>query len=229
MLTKTRGIVIRYVKFRETSIIVQIFTEDHGLMGFVVNGIRSPRSKKSIAYFQPFALLDLVAYIRPGREVQRLSEYRYAAPVHQIGQDVRKSTIILFLSEVMGKLLLHEPAQVHRGLFDFLADAVTTLDRMTSQVENFHLHFLLKAMPHLGLGVSDGESLVHSMELEMIEENRQVIDLISAILQREVTDPVPATGQLRYQTLELILQYYQHHTHDFGQIRSLEVLHQIFA
>lgn len=228
MLTKTRGIVIKYLKYRETSIIIQIFTEDFGLTSFVVNGIRSQRSKKSIGYFQPFSLLELVAYMKPNRDIHRLSEYKYFAPVYNIQQDIRKSTIILFLSEVVGKLLVNEPSEEHKELFHYLAKSVVTFDAMDKEIENFHLHFLLKIMPYLGLGVEDGDSLIHSMELEMVEQDEQLIEFISGILHTPITDPVKGSGKLRFKALELILGYYQHHTSQFGEVKSLKVLHQVF-
>ena len=118
MIEKARGIVIKYIKYQESSIIAQIFTDEYGLTPFMINGIRSPRSKRSIGYFQPFSILDLVAYIKPGREIQRLSEYKYLIPTHSIQTDIRKSTIVLFLSEILTKLLHHEKGpQEH--LFNF--------------------------------------------------------------------------------------------------------------
>lgn len=228
MTTKTRGIVIKYIKYKETSIIVQIFTEDCGLVSFIVNGIRSPKSKRSIGYFQPFSLLELVAYIKPGREIHHLSEYRYFAPVHNIQQDIRKSTIILFLSEILGKLLAHEPVEEHKALFGYLASSVITFDAMEKEIENFHLHFLLKILPHVGLGVEDADALLRSMEMEMIEQDEKLIEFISAIIDTPVTQPVKGSGQLRYKALELVLRYYQHHTTQFGDIKSLKVLHQVF-
>jgi len=41
MIFKTRGIVFRFTKFKETSIIVTIFTEVFGLQSYIVNGVRS--------------------------------------------------------------------------------------------------------------------------------------------------------------------------------------------
>ena len=49
MIFKTRGIVFRFTKFQETSIIVTIFTELFGLQSYIVNGVRSKSSKNKIA------------------------------------------------------------------------------------------------------------------------------------------------------------------------------------
>lgn len=228
MIVKTRGIVIKYLKYQESSIIVQIFTEDFGLRSFMVNGIRSPRSKRSIGYFQPFSLLELVAYIHPGREIQRLSEYKYFAPVHHIQQDIRKSTIILFLAEILGKLLVNEPMEEHKSLFQYLVKSVMTFEAMEKEIENFHLHFLLKLLPYIGLEVKDGEGLVASMDMDIADHDGPLLEFISTILKTPVTEPVSGSGQVRYRALELVLRYFRHHSSGFGDIKSLKVLHQVF-
>lgn len=229
MVTKTRGIVIKYLKYKESSIIALIYTEEYGLTSFMINGIRSPRSKRSIGYFQPFSLLDMVVYLKSNREIQRLSEYKFFHPSFQIKQDIRKSTIILFLAEILGKLLVHEPDDEHKALFEFLSNAILTLDQLESNIENFHLHFLLKLMPYMGIGVEDGDSLIHSMELELIEQDEKLIAFISRLISSSMNEITESSGKIRYKALELILNYYQHHTSPLGEIKSLKVLHQVFS
>ncbi len=227
MIEKTRGIVIKYMKYQETSIIAQIFTEDFGLTSFLINGIRSAKSKRSIGYFQPFSLLEMVAYFKSDREIQRLSEYKYLIPTHGIQLDIRKGTIVLFLSEVLAKLLQHEKgSQEH--LFQFLLNATIQFDQLTTGIENFHLHFLLKILPFLGLGVDNAGTLIRSMELEMIHEDPQLLAFVSRIINHDYVDDIGGNGQLRFHALELILNYYHHHTASIGEIKSLKVLHQVF-
>ncbi len=228
MIVHTRGIVIKYLKYQESSIIVQVFTEDYGYMPFIVNGIRSARSKRSIAYFQPFSLLDIVAYVKPNREIQRLTEYKYYAPSHAIQQDIRKSTIVLFLSEILAKLLSHEKGEAQHKLYKFLSDAIITLDHLDEEVENFHLHFLLKLLPLVGLGAADGDVMLESMELESIVDDQKLITFISKVLHSDYSTNIVGTGALRFKALEFLLNYYDHHTSQIGDIKSLKVLRQVF-
>lgn len=226
MIQKTRGIVIHYIKYQDTSIIVKIFTEEFGLVPFIVNGIRSNKSKRSIGYFQPFSLLDMVAYIKSGRDIQRLSEYKYLKATPSLSTDIRKSTIVLFLSEILGKVLQHEEGN-QSDLFDFLYGMILLLDHSKVKIENFHLHFLVNLSPYLGIGISDGESLLESMETEF--SDRTTIELISDLVKADLNDLIASSGNERTKALELILQYYEHHGVSIGEIKSLKVLHQIFS
>ena len=62
MTHKSKGIVLRTVKYGETSVIVAIFTEIFGLQSYLVNGVRvaSKKSASKANLFQPSAILDLV-------------------------------------------------------------------------------------------------------------------------------------------------------------------------
>ncbi|HEX4373990.1 MAG TPA: recombination protein O N-terminal domain-containing protein, partial [Puia sp.] len=63
-LYKTNGIVLRTVKYGETSVIVTIFTDLFGIQSYLVNGIRtsSKKMQSKINLFQPAAVLQLVVY-----------------------------------------------------------------------------------------------------------------------------------------------------------------------
>ena len=226
MIRKTRGIVIHYIKYQDSSIIVKIFTEEFGLVPFMVSGIRSSRSKRSIGYFQPFSLLDLVAYIKDGREIQRLSEYKYLQTTHSISRDIKKSTIVLFLSEILGKVLHHEEG-TQQELFQFLHDMTILLDSIEKGIENFHLHFLIRFTPYLGIGISDEESFLESMELESPDSS--TMKYISNLVHSGLEEAIPSSGAERLKALELILQYYNHHGTPTGEIKSMKVLHQVFS
>ena len=58
------GIVLSYMRYGDTSIIARIFTEESGYGSYIVNSVRSQKSKKSIGYFQPFTILDMLLYVK---------------------------------------------------------------------------------------------------------------------------------------------------------------------
>ena len=45
MLHQTKGIVLRTIKYGETSIVVNIFTELFGIQSYLVNGVRASSKK----------------------------------------------------------------------------------------------------------------------------------------------------------------------------------------
>ena len=89
---KTKGLVLRTVKYGETSVIVSIFTELFGLQSYLVNGVRTISKKGSAkaSMFQPTAILDMVVYHNELKQLQRIKEFRWSHLYQHVLSDVRK-------------------------------------------------------------------------------------------------------------------------------------------
>ena len=222
MITKTQGIVLNHIPYGESSIIARIYTQQFGYQGFLVNNVRSSKTKHSIAYFQPFTILDLVIYWKNSREIQRISEYKSVVNWH--ADDIRKQTVLLFLGEVVDKLLRNEHTE-NPALFSYLNNSLNFF-KTTSSIENFHLTFLLQLTPYLGFGISTGEELFENMNQVM--QHDEIEHLINELLSSNFSDNVPSSGELRHQSLTCLMDYFGHHVPGFGEVRSLKVLKQIF-
>lgn len=223
MIVKSKGIVLSYMKYGDTSIIARIFTEDQGYGSYIVNSIRSQKSKKSIGYFQPFTMLDLVLYVKETRDLQRISEFKSHHPLHHIHQDLIKSTITLFLTEVFSKLLQSEQSP-NPELYNFAEESIKAFDVLESRVENFHLQFLLKVGPFLGYAIDDIDNLFSSTEkLAPSHENHGVMDLL---MKEPYGYEIKMSRENRANMLDTILEYYEHHAH-ISKPKSLEVLRSV--
>ena len=148
MLHKTRGIVFKTTDYAESSVIVQIFTEKFGLQSYLINGIKRPKSKIKLNSLQPLHLLDMVVYHKSSGNIQRVSELRHQPVFLSIPYDIVKSSVTMFLNEVLYKSFRqHEPDEV---LFEFLFNAIEILDRISKGISNFHLYFLLRLTRFIG-------------------------------------------------------------------------------
>lgn len=223
MIVKSKGIVLSYMKYGDTSIIARIFTQELGYGSFIVNSIRSQKSKKSIGYFQPFTLLDMVLYVKESRDLQRVSEFKSHTPLHSIHQNFTKSTITLFLSEVFSKLLQFEHAS-NTPLYDFAEESIIAFDQIEVGLGNFHIQFLLKIGPYLGYEIEQADSLFSSMDkLAPTSEDHH-------LLEQMINDPYGSTYELNRQSrnimLDSILSFYEHHAH-ISKPKSLDVLRSV--
>ena len=139
---KTKGIILRTVKYGETSLVVTIFTEQLGLQSYLVNGMRQVSSKgtSKAAFFQPSAILDLVTYHNEFKNLQRLKEFKWAYLYQHILSDVMKNAVALFMIELLTKCLKQPEANAE--LFYFVEDALLHLDTANEKVTgNFPLFF----------------------------------------------------------------------------------------
>jgi len=223
MVIKTNGIVLNYIKYGDTSIIVRIFTEELGYGSFIVNSIRSQKSKKSIGHFQPFSILELVVYVKESRDLQRISDFKNHIPLHAIHQNFTKSAITLFLTEVLSKLLQNEPSS-NPDLYHFISRSIIEFDALSSGVENFHLQFLLKIATHLGFAFDEFETLFTSIDKLVPHADGE------HVLEKLIIEPygvsLKANRTVRNEIIDIMLNYFQHHM-NLPRPKSLTVLRSV--
>ena len=220
MLHKVKGVVFRFTKYGETSIIVSIFTDQFGLQSYIVNGVRSKSAKSKIALYQPLTLLELVVYHKENANLNRIKEVKCLHPYTHIHNDVTKSAIAMFVGEIMNRSIKEESHAA--GLCEFLISSLITLDELENNVHNFHLIFLLKLSRFLGFGVQHvNEVLGGRMTEEAIEKT------ITTILNGGYVTPLSLNNSQRRELLGLLIAFYQEHTAMVGELKSLQVLREI--
>lgn len=224
MLFKTKGICLSYIKFKETSIIVRIYTRSFGLQSYIVNGLRSSKSKKSLGFFQPLTLLDLVVYHRKDADINRLSEFKIGDTYKTIPFDVRKMSMAIFLSEFMTRVLKEEEEQAEQ--FDFLYHSMLVLDELENGYENFHLQLIIKLSRYLGHGLSSASELLSQGDTQ--SSNIKVDMFVNELISSNYDQHVDATGSIRSETLALLMSYFKNQYDHWSEMKSLKVLGQIF-
>ncbi len=218
MLAKTRGIVLSFVKFKETSIIVKIITEKFGLQSYIVNGIRSQKAHAKMAIYQPLTLLDLVVYKNPTKSINRISEVKIEYPLKTIPFDIRKSTIAIFLVEFLSKCI-HEN-ETSEEEFEFIYQSILLFDNQKDNYENFHLNFIIDLSAYLGFDIrEDRESLQEQLDPHLTQ-------YLSSLYAKQ---EVKANGKIRNTALDLLLNHYHIHMNWSSNLKSVNVLQQIFS
>lgn len=240
MLHKTRGIVLHHSRYSDSSMIVRIYTELLGLQSYLVKGVYSKRSGMRSSYFQPLTMLDMVVYHREKGGLQHIREAAIAEPFTTISGDIRKSTLALFLSEVLLRSI-HE-GEANPELFDFMATSFRYLDQQEEGVEYFHLHFLMKLSLHLGFYPrSDDHGPVCFFDLREGKYASHLPshpDYLDEALSRDLQvlsgchpgnlGGLSMSRSRRNELLNALLIYYQIHLSGLGSIRSADILKEVF-
>ena len=230
MLQKTRGIALSYIRYRETSIIARVYTEEFGLQSYIVNSVRTARSKNNrIALFQPLTLLDMVVYYKNDRDLHRLSEVKTSHPFQSLPFDVSKSTIAMFVTEMLNKVLKEEASSP--PLYRFLTESVLFLEEARQNYENFHLAFLLKLSFFLGFGPESA----HEFESQLRENSYPFLPddemetALNVMLRQPLGSPVKLARVSRNDILDALVAYYQIHLDSIGEVKSLPVLREVLG
>lgn len=229
MLIKTRGVVLKFIKYRDTSIIVNIYTESQGLQSYIVNGVRSARSKRNkIAFYQPLTLLELVVYYRDGRSLNRLSETRCSHPFYSISINPKKSAIALFMVEILSKTLKEQTQS--QELFDFIWRSILQFDDEVYSPENFHLIFLVKLSRYLGFMPRNSYELFEELKTELDYNwvNSTEANRMNQLLSCDYLTAPLLNNKQRMESLNILLSLYRVHVEQFGIAKSVKILNQVF-
>lgn len=242
MIGQANGIVLRSVKYGETSLVVTIFTDRYGVHAFLVQGVRSSSSgRNKAAYFQPGTLLDMVIYLQPQKNLHRIREYKTAYIYANIQESIIRNSVLLFSAEMLLRLL---PAEApFPELFSFAYSYLVALDRSDNRiVSNMPLYFLVKCSALLGYELS-GQYTADTPYLNISEGGfsasapvfgTTVTNLDSSILSRfvaadsleELTD-INMNSESRFRLIDWYLEFLQQHTQHLSNVRSLQVLRTI--
>lgn len=246
MLQKTRGIVLHQFKYSDTSIIVHIYTEQYGRQSYIINGIRGKKSKAKINLLQPLSILNLEIYHKASRSLQRIKEFTPYTLLVSIPYQHAKRCIALFLAEILYKTLREEEANT--TVFEFLVSAISLLDYDGAEVKpnigNFHLYFLLHFSRYLGFYPTDnyssarpyfdlmkGQFVSQTPELGFAMEGEISAlfhELFLVSFKEALHSPSRLTNTTRSRLLDMLVQYYQLHINEIGELKSYEVLKSVF-
>ena len=228
-LKKTKGLVISFLRYRETSIIVKIFTREYGLKSYIVNGVRSKGPKSKMAFYQPLTLLDLVVYDKEGAALNRVSEVKLAKAYERIPFDFQRSSIAMFIGEVLGKSIFD--GYQNDGFFDFIENSLNLLDDESVVLVHFPLVFLWESSKYLGFAPNDAASFFEELSDEayhrgQVKEEMDYLDLLIAD-SFSCTQKVHASH--RKKLLDHFLMYYSKHLECAHEWKSVKVLRQLLG
>ncbi|KAF2335614.1 DNA repair protein RecO [Flavobacterium daemonense] len=237
MQVKTKAIVISSLKFQEKSLIVKCFTLSNGLKSyFVRDAFSSRKTSQKIAYFQPLSILEIEAVHKNKGTLENFKELKTAVPFQTIHTDIFKSTMVMFLSEVLHYSIQEE--EKNESLFLFLETALTWLDHH-DEISNFHLILLLEITKYLGFypdiseidlpffDVNDGV-FTHFQNGNVLTEHET--SLLKKLIDLKFDNDQKVFHVLeRQMLLKILIDYYSFHLDGFKKPKSLEILKEVFS
>lgn len=237
---KGRGIVLHTLKYGDSAMVVHLFTDVGGRRTYMVQGVRSTRGHGSkMALFQPMFPVEFEGLESPRMQMDRFREVRGGMVLQSLPFDVRKSTIALFMAEVLYRLV--KESEPNEALFDFVWGSVAALDALSEGTANFHLWFLA----HLSrlLGFSPGNVYTSGDWFDIREglytpvrpahasfltqENARTLNDFLECDVRYVAE-IGLNRRQRVDFLNAMLVYYGYHLDAVHAVQSVRILQEVF-
>ena len=238
MLTNSEAIILGYINYSETSVILKTYTRGFGFKSFIIRGIRTKKKKKiTLGQLQPLNILD-IEFNNKNSELSYLKTIRIIEPYNSINDDIIKINICLFLAEFLSKILKIDLK--NEPLFEFIKQSLLWFDN-SSKASNFHLLFILKLSDYLGImpKYSSKESLYFDIENGIFTntpmsnnyiKDRVVKDLKDILgIKFDYNNEILTNINQRKDMLNFLISYYEYHVPGFKRPKSVDILNEVFS
>lgn len=241
MLIKTHAVVLHSFKYGETQLITDLLTEELGRLSFINNIPRSARGKVKKQFFQPLTLLEIEFDYRSKNRLQRIRDVRMAYPFSTIPFDAAKLSLSLFMAEFLSYATRDE--QKNLALYKYVETSIRWLDSARRQFANFHLVFMIRLSRFLGFYPNlDNDQRGCFFDLRNgcfttvlpLHPDFLTADETSKIslLMRMTPDTMHLFAMSRHERnrcAEIVLFFYRLHIPNFPELKSFEVLKEVFG
>lgn len=241
MQHKTRGIVLYSTFYNDHYSIVRMFTEKFGTVSYMVSLSRGRKTKTPRSLFFPLSILDMEVVHHNLRDIHQLKEARISIPLTSVYCHPVKNAIAVFIAEFISKVV--KEVQADKLLFNYLVQSLKILELTDKGYANFHLVFTIRLSRFLGFHPDESsyrEDSFFDMQngtftmLRPKHEHylpRQESRAFSLLLRMNYDNMhlFRMTGNQRNTILDKIIEYYRLHLSYFPEIKSLEVLSEIFS
>ena len=233
---KTQAIVLQAIKYGDSSLVVKMLTKEEGIQSFMVKGVFGKKSKMKAALFQNMTLLDVVAEIG-NNSLGFIKEITLSHYYKSNSTDIKKITIILFISELLSKSITE--SETDTLLFEYIYQSMIRLDEAISDYVNFPIEFALNLSKYLGFypnfdtysegsyfNLLDGNFKKSQSDIYQIDQELSKKFYLLGTLKN--FSEISLNNKERRLLLDAIITYYKLHTENIREIKSVEVLRTIF-
>lgn len=236
---KARGIVLATLKYGEKGVIVHMLTDVYGRQSYMIQGVKPSSKGSKMALLQPMFAVEFEGLQSMKMSMHRVRDMVPAMVLHTLPFDVRKSTMALFMAEVLYRLLHDNESS--DDIFDFVWGSVAALDVLEEGISNFHLWFLANLSRPLGFSpdneyvdgawfdIRDGHFTPHAL-IPSFALDPQNARLLHDMLECDVRylGEVGLNRAQRVEFLEAMLKYYSYHLDSIRSVESIRILQEVF-
>ncbi len=231
----TEGIVFRQLKFRESSLIVDLFTLDWGLQSFVIHGVHKKGDSRLASALQLMHIVALQAYYHEHKTLHRIKELHEAYVYRRTPFELQRSAMGLFMLEVCRKCIRDHAK--HEALYVFIKNQLVQLDNMPVLHPDFHLSFCLHLLKLLGFQLENNYTPTNcyfdistgKFSNDFAQNPYAVGEKTSWLLQALMADDptFKLNNAQRRDVLQTLMQYFRFHVENFGQVQSVAIYQNI--
>ena len=208
-------VVLATTKVGENAVVVHTLSREYGRRGFMVR----PGKKQGMALFLPLNILEADVVENPKSTLWSLRNILLKDGLSGIRGNLHKNTMTLFLSEVLFRTV--REGVFEEGLYEWCIGSILTLNALEADFSNFHIRFLLELAGALGFRPTLQD--IAPFAGEQLPRLKPFLES-----SFEVSMLLPLSGENRNALCDVLLRYLSYHTDTNIQVKSLQVLRELY-
>jgi len=242
---KSQAIVLHLIRQGDSSAVVQVIDSLAGRQSIYVRRLGGAGGAQA-AHFHSLAVLDVVTAASPKSSLLYLREVQPVFTLEGLRTDICKSTTAMFICEVLHKTLGNDDGDLQ--MFSWLVESIVKFDSLKGSVANFHLWWMVAYCVRSGFRPQDNwspETPVFDIvsarftaaggnaqvwadsQLFSAEESQLLHRLLNSTMEDALSIPLSAARRQAFS--RRMLDYLSCHFGTALEVKSLDVLHAIFA
>lgn len=240
MIQTIHGVILRKVDYGESSVIFEAYTKEHGLTSYIVSGVRKKKAIISPALIKPGIIFEATCYFKANKDLHRIKELTNGYSYISIPFDFIKGSVSLFCIEVFYRSVSGHDTE--KSLYDDLCQALIYLDRSKASVPSFSIWFVLLMIQRQGLLIHDiedpqGDGIYDFTKNIFVDVpphhgnclSYQTLHVMMSFCEDCATFKCDLVRDQRSNVLNELLGYLRYYIPNLAKLRSLEILHSVFA
>lgn len=236
MVDKIQGIVLQFIRYGDTSLIVKVFTRNYGLKSYMVKGAFNRSSKNRVALFQNLNLINYIGVEKANKgTLGYLKDVQLSIVYQSLPFVMNKSAILMYVSELLSKTITEQ--EQNEALYDFIVRSLQWLDLVEKDFANFPLYFTLELTRYLGFYPKSNHkegycfdmmegSFAHDYPLHPYYFDAESAELLSRFLDKGIDEAcgIPLRVTQRRELLDNLIVFMRLHAPVMKDFHSHEVL-----
>jgi DNA repair protein RecO (recombination protein O) len=201
MIVTTEAVVLRTMKYRDTSLIATLLTRHAGKIGVLAKGARDPKSRLASALL-PMNQVTAVYYWKESRDLQLLSQCDVSRPLRKLSATLEKMAAGMAAVELADAVSPVEQENI--PLFDALTAALSAINDATKHPENALYHYEMRLLEAIGFRVDFSACCACGAPWNSDEAPRGVVLSPNGLLGRECSGQRQAWMPLSPTTVKVL-------------------------
>ncbi len=250
MISKSRIIVLHTIKHGDNGVVVQCYSNTSGRIALYFRV--TSKNKINVSNLHRLNILDVITYSSSSSSMPTIKEMEAVSRLSSIRTNIYKNTIAIFLSELIVKCI--RETETNPMLFNFLSSSINILEHLESGEANFHVHFMVHLSKMLGFMPTDNYSAEMPFfnlttarfceggryyngeycEVRNTDSNNcfshAESELLHLLFRTKAIEcgAIKCSGELRLSFAKQMIRYLSHHLGMDIDIKSIDVLHEVF-